>query len=163
MTTKRTRLMSNGYLAFGNNILVHRDIASKALGRPLTSIETVHHIDGNKLNNDPTNLVICPNDSYHQLLHARQRIFDLDGHPDIHAYCTYHKCLHLKEEFSTVPSRWNTLHNTCRAATNEYRKSHGLNVDKFDWRARLNQQYRRIAKGYTNRLISWISQEGRGL
>ena len=34
--------------------------------------------------------------------------------------------------------------------------------DKFDWRARLNQQYRRIAKSDT-KAISWIAKEGRSL
>lgn len=36
----------------------HRVVAEKKLGRPLMAGEIVHHIDGNKLNNDPANLEI---------------------------------------------------------------------------------------------------------
>lgn len=36
----------------------HRLIAEKILGRQLESYEIIHHIDGNKQNNDPNNLKI---------------------------------------------------------------------------------------------------------
>ena len=37
---------------------VHRLIVEKMLGRKLTSNEIVHHIDGNKHNNEPSNLKV---------------------------------------------------------------------------------------------------------
>jgi hypothetical protein len=43
---------SNGYVYY------HRYVASNKIGRWLTSDEHVHHIDGNKTNNDPNNLMI---------------------------------------------------------------------------------------------------------
>jgi hypothetical protein len=47
----------------------HRLIAERVLGRPLTRSECVHHIDGNGLNNAPSNLIIMDR-SYHRWLHA---------------------------------------------------------------------------------------------
>lgn len=54
----------NGY------VLEHRFVASEAIGRPLATSEEVHHIDGNKKNNSPDNLIVVPKGE-HQRLHAR--------------------------------------------------------------------------------------------
>ena len=44
-------------LAYGDGwALEHRVVVSKQMGRPLTKSEVVHHLDGNRLNNDPCNL-----------------------------------------------------------------------------------------------------------
>ena len=134
----------------------HRQKAELVLGRKLTTEERVHHVDNDKANNENTNLVICPNEKYHKLLHARQRIVELGGNPNTEKYCSYHKCLHSRTEFSSNPSMYDDLHNMCREATNEYRKLNGLNRSKFNWLTRLNQQYRRVAKSYTKRGISWL-------
>lgn len=147
---------TQGYEVY-NTKYVHRMVAEKVLGRKLRGKELVHHIDGNRSNNCNNNLVICPNSAYHLLVHARQRVVDLGGHPDRHAYCSYHKCLHEVSAFSSCPNKRSKLHNMCRAATNEYRKLNGLNRDKFDWKARLQQQYRRVFSGYTKRNICLIS------
>lgn len=67
---------SHGYHVIGIRgrlMLSHRAIAEKALGAPLPPAAVVHHVDGNRLNNEPSNLVICPNEAYHRLLHRRMR------------------------------------------------------------------------------------------
>ena len=43
----------------------HRFLIEKYLGRRLKSEEIVHHIDGNKLNNELSNLYIFPNKQAH--------------------------------------------------------------------------------------------------
>jgi hypothetical protein len=48
-----------GYLLLminGRKILAHRYVMEQMLGRRLTKAESVHHVDGKKLNNDPANL-----------------------------------------------------------------------------------------------------------
>lgn len=47
----------NGYVKV-NGIHEHRRIAEKKIGRPLEPDEIVHHMDGNKRNNKPENLIV---------------------------------------------------------------------------------------------------------
>lgn len=48
----------------------HRVVAEQMLGRPLQPGEIVHHIDGNKRNNDPSNLQVMTQ-SEHIKLHLK--------------------------------------------------------------------------------------------
>jgi hypothetical protein len=52
-------------------ITEHRQIAERVLGRCMNSKkgESVHHINGDKLDNRNANLLICSN-SYHRYLHV---------------------------------------------------------------------------------------------
>lgn len=73
----------NGYFKVrvgGKQVREHVAVAEKALGKPLPPGALVHHADGNRSNNSPSNLVICPNDAYHNLLHQRIRALDACGH-----------------------------------------------------------------------------------
>ena len=49
---------------------LHDIIAEMTAGRPLKKTEVVHHVDGNRLNNDPRNLVIMTRGE-HTRLHKR--------------------------------------------------------------------------------------------
>lgn len=53
----------------------HRIVAEQLLGRPLLPGETVHHIDGNKRNNDPRNIRIFASQSDHAKFHAEYNWF----------------------------------------------------------------------------------------
>lgn len=50
----------------------HRTVAEQMLGRPLARDEIVHHIDGNKRNNDPSNLQVMTQ-AEHARLHMLER------------------------------------------------------------------------------------------
>lgn len=65
----------------------HVVVAERALGRPLPAGAAVHHVDGNRRNNTPSNLVICQDAVYHNLLHLRARTLRLGGNPDTERYC----------------------------------------------------------------------------
>ncbi len=51
--------------------LIHRLVAELQKGNPLTKHERVHHIDGDKLNNQPNNLYICQSNGHHREIHVR--------------------------------------------------------------------------------------------
>ena len=63
-----TTQTSDGYLATSTGRL-HREVASASAGRGLMNWEDVHHIDGCKKNNDPSNLAIMPKRE-HQRFHT---------------------------------------------------------------------------------------------
>lgn len=49
----------------------HRLVAEQKFGRRLKPGELVHHIDGNKQNNNPENLEICTSTSSHRTKHRK--------------------------------------------------------------------------------------------
>ena len=51
----------------------HVAVAERALGKPLPLGAEIHHVNEDKSDNRPENLVICPNAKYHALLHMRMR------------------------------------------------------------------------------------------
>lgn len=68
----------------------HIIVAEKAFGGPLPENAVVHHVDENRSNNANSNLVICPDDKYHKLLHVRMNAAKACGNPN------FRKCPYCK-------------------------------------------------------------------
>jgi len=60
----------------------HRIVVEDRLGKHLPDHAIVHHVNGNRKHNNPDNLVVCPNDEYHMLLHARAMSYYHTGSPN---------------------------------------------------------------------------------
>lgn len=60
----------------------HVIIAERALGKSLPKKAVVHHVNESPSDNSPTNLVICPDQRYHLLLHVRMRAMAACGNPN---------------------------------------------------------------------------------
>lgn len=67
---------------FSGDKLQHVIVTERALGKPLPAGAVVHHVDQNRSNNAPSNLVICRDASYHALIHRRMRALEACGHAD---------------------------------------------------------------------------------
>ena len=53
----------------------HIYLAEKALGHKMPKGAVIHHMNEDKQDNfTPFNLIICPSQSYHQLLHQRMKL-----------------------------------------------------------------------------------------
>lgn len=135
--------MRNGYATTVGDMYLHVAVAEKALGKKLPKKAIVHHVDGNPLNNKPTNLVVCPSQAYHLLLHARQRIMDAGGDPNTQKVCKSCRVLLNKNLFS-FESSWDGRAAACRTCTNERRRGKGYG--KWTEARKIAQQVRRAAK-----------------
>ncbi len=95
----KARIRTKGYKSLDGMTGLHVAIAAAALGKPIPTGAEVHHVDGNTLNNDRRNLVICHDRAYHMLLHARARIVKAGGNPDTQKICGGCTRLLMREEF----------------------------------------------------------------
>lgn len=91
----------------------HVLIASNALGRPVPRSAVVHHVDENITNNANDNLVICPDNKYHFMLHVRMRVRAAGGHPDKDKICAGCKACMSKDLFWARKSSYDLKYAYC--------------------------------------------------
>ncbi len=109
-------VMPNGYLRrmeSGESKLEHIRVAERALGKRLPRGAIVHHVDENRLNNAPSNLVICHGSGYHRLLHQRMDALKACGHAH------WRKCRFCQQHDDPVNlfiSKTNVHHRECMNA-----------------------------------------------
>lgn len=92
-------------------VLEHVLIAEQALGRFLPAGVEVHHVDEVKSNNAPSNLVICQDREYHDLLHVRARVRKAGGDPNTQRLC--YECRQPKALSEFNKSRSNKNGGVC--------------------------------------------------
>lgn len=84
--TNRPSAHGDGYTTIPGDVqrrkLTHVAVAEAAIGRALPRGAVVHHINGVRDDNRPSNLVVCPSHAYHALLHRRQRALDACGNAE---------------------------------------------------------------------------------
>lgn len=122
--------MPNHHLADNDGfVYVHRLNAEKKLGRKLESTECVHHIDEDKFNNEPENLMVFKTNADHSAFHKGRDIC-LDGDVwvaiDKNIYIDgkknkYNLCPCCKKELKSSDA------NVCISCYNLYFRYHKVN------------------------------------
>jgi hypothetical protein len=97
-------------------ITEHTVMAETALGKPLPRNSVVHH-------HNPEQLVICEDQAYHRLLHARTRIVKAGGNPNIHKICNACGELKQKEELHHRRGTWDGRYYQCRDCRQQLRRN----------------------------------------
>lgn len=105
----------------------HIVVAERALGKRLPKDAVVHHVNGNKLDNRPENLVICESQAYHRLLHERKYAYEMTGFADAQrcGYCKGWGRSDAADFYVYAKNTCTSWHRSCRAAYDEarYRKN----------------------------------------
>jgi HNH endonuclease len=120
----------------------HLIIAERAIGHKLPKGAEVHHVNEDKRDNRPENLVICPSREYHALLHQRAAVVRAGGDPNTQKLCSRCRQLKLLTEFSRNNQRKSHKRAAyCRSCTAEYKRT--CAVDREKRRARAKRYYHR--------------------
>ena len=98
----------------------HQIVAEEVLGKALPEDAVVHHVDGNGLNNENKNLVICQNQRYHLFLHSRKAAYYACGNAN------WKKCKFCKtwddptsDDLYIEPNVNSAHHRSCRREHNK--------------------------------------------
>jgi|CXWL01.1.fsa_nt_gi hypothetical protein len=95
----------------------HIVIAENMTGIKIVHPIVIHHVNENRSDNRPRNLVICENTAYHNLLHQRIRSLAASGHAD-YLKCRYCKRYSPPSEVTVCGAGEgkNIYHPSCSAA-----------------------------------------------
>jgi hypothetical protein len=111
---ERTHLRVN----FNRYVREHILIAETVLGKPLPPNAVIHHINHDRTDNRQENLVICEDNSYHHLLHHREKALKACGHSNYYM-CRFCKTWDDPNNMIHVAINYSYYHRNCR---NKYRR-----------------------------------------
>lgn len=97
---------------------IHLARAERAFGRPLPPRAVVHHADGTRRDDAP--LVICQDQRYHFLLHARMRVKAAGGDPNTDAICGRCRGVKPRTEFRAHRTKALGVGSYCLDCCREY-------------------------------------------
>lgn len=107
---------SKGYRVYGR-VREHVAVVEKAMGKALPAGAVIHHVDEDRTNNAPSNLLVCSH-GYHMMLHARMRAMAACGNPNWKR-CTYCGKYDDPANLYVAPSQSKACHNSCRRAAKQ--------------------------------------------
>ena len=113
-------ISSQGYVMItrnGKRIPEHVFIAENAFGKEFSDGVEIHHVNEDKRDNKNSNLVVCENAKYHQLIHSRTRALNISGNAN-NIKCVY--CKKYDSPDNVITNKSNSYHSICRKI---YRKT----------------------------------------
>jgi hypothetical protein len=110
----------------GRILSEHTAVVERVLGRKLPIGAVVHHVDGDGRNNVTTNLVICPSQAYHKLIHMREKALRISGNPAFRP-CHICKTWDAPENLYFRKSKPGQWHRACNDAKRKERKNRNAN------------------------------------
>lgn len=119
MSPGHSRAKTTGY------VWEHILVCEKALGKLLPPGAIPHHVDGDRSNNKNSNLVLCQDQAYHNLLHQRQRALEACGHAN------WRKCWICKQydapQKLIIRKNSGAFHRNCHAEYGKFRRQKEVN------------------------------------
>jgi len=122
-----TGTIDDGYVSIMKNKQRKKEhvwVVEEILGKELPKGAIVHHVDGNRSNNVPSNLVVCQNRSHHMLIHKRKLAYEACGMADFRQ-CRYCKAWVSVTELVYADRRH--FHKECRLKySREYARTRAM-------------------------------------